>query len=142
VPRFLLLLAGFSTVLVASASTMKTPAAESATLTFFHTPSGNVTCVESGRTLRCDILSGLVPRPPRPRACTLDWGLGYTMSATGRPRVTCAGDSANNPDAKVIPYGAAWRLGPFRCTSKRVGLQCTNRAGHGFFLSRGRSRRY
>jgi hypothetical protein len=121
------------------------PARSSPTFTFFRTPSHNVACVASAAyatSLRCDILSGLVPRPPRPARCSLDWGFGYTLFGRGRAEVTCAGDSANDPHAKVIPYGASWRLGPFRCTSRRAGLRCTNRDGHGFFLSRARSRRF
>ena len=116
-----------------------------ATFTFFHTPSRNVACVETAAystSLRCDILSGLKPRPPRPRGCTLDWGFSYVMPATGRALVTCAGDSANDPRGKTIPYGVTWRIGPFVCTSKRIGLRCRNRSAHGFFLSRAHSFRF
>ena len=116
-----------------------------ATLTFFHTPSHNVACVEIAgysTSLRCDILSGLKPRPARARGCTLDWGFGYIMVETGKPSLTCAGDSANDPHAKTIPYGVTWRIGPFICTSKRTGLHCQNRTGHGFFLSRAHSFRF
>jgi hypothetical protein len=113
---------------------------------FFRTPSHNVACVRGTARgnvyLRCDILSGLRPRVARPRGCRLDWGFGYTMSAAGRAVVTCAGDSTNEPGARVIPYGTTWRLGPFRCTSRRVGLRCRNAGGHGFFLSRARSFRF
>ncbi len=115
-------------------------------LVFFRTPSRNIGCVASstfGAYLRCDILSGLKPRPPKPARCTLDWGFGYTVKTTGRTFQTCAGDTAYSPGAKVIRYGATWNvLGRFRCTSRRVGLRCSNRSGHGFFLSRERSYRF
>lgn len=116
-----------------------------AALTFFHTPSHNVACAELAAystSLRCDILSGLKPRPARPANCTLDWGFGFIMAATGRARVTCAGDSTNDPHAKTIRYGVTWRIGPFVCTSRRTGLRCRNRSGHGFVLSRARSFRF
>jgi hypothetical protein len=115
-------------------------------LLFFKTPSRNVACLkgtaQNRAYLRCDILSGLRPRPSRPRGCMLDWGFGYSMSATGRALVTCAGDSTNDPSARIIPYGATWKLGPFRCASRKVGLRCTNASGHGFFLSRAHSYRF
>ena len=114
---------------------------------FFRTPSRNIVCVErkgavSRAFLRCDILSRLRPLPPRPRGCTLDWGFSFSLRSTGRATVTCAGDSANSPTAKVIPYGVTWRLGPFRCTSKQSGLRCRNLSGHGFFMSKKRSYRF
>jgi hypothetical protein len=114
---------------------------------FFRTPSRNIVCVErkaavSRSFLRCDILSRLRPLPPRPRGCNLDWGFSFELRSKGRATVTCAGDSANSPSAKVIPYGATWRLGPFRCTSRRTGLRCRNLSGHGFFLSRPHSYRF
>ena len=115
-------------------------------LVFFKTPSRNVACLKATAQqrayLRCDILSGLRPRPARPRGCNLDWGFGFTLGATGRAVVTCAGDSTNEPGARIIPYGATWKLGPFRCASRQVGLRCTNASGHGFFLSRERSYRF
>ena len=116
-----------------------------ASFVFFRTPSGNITCVESTSLrayLRCDIRSGLKPRPAKPRGCQLDWGFGFTIDARSRAVVTCAGDSTNEPGSKVIPYGATWRLGPFRCTSRPDGLRCSNRGAHGFFLSRARSYRF
>ena len=115
-------------------------------LLFFKTPSRNVAClkatVQNRPYLRCDILSGLRPLPARPRGCNLDWGFGYTLNRTGRAVVTCAGDSTNEPGARIIPYGATWRLGPFHCASRLTGLRCSNASGHGFFLSRARSYRF
>ena len=113
----------------------------------FRTPSANIGCVFSsepggrGPYLRCDILSGLKPKPSRPRGCTLDL-TGFAMNATGRARLVCAGDTAVNRRARVLRYGSRWSRGGFTCSSRRAGLRCRNRSSHGFFLSRARSYRF
>lgn len=110
-----------------------------ARLASFKTPSGNIGCVydsASGGSLRCDILSGLKPKPSRPRGCDLDWGDSLTLARTGRARVLCHGDTAVLPSAPILRYGTTWSRGPFTCTSRRAGLTCENAAEHGFFLSR------
>jgi hypothetical protein len=114
---------------------------------FFQTPSKNIGCIylapyagQKQPYLRCDIGGGLHPLPPRPKSCDLDWGYGYSMiGAYGRATTFCAGDTARDPRAPILRYGQTWRKGPFTCLSQRIGLRCTNRAGHGFFLSRQRS---
>lgn len=93
-------------------------------------------------SLRCDIRSGLKPKPARPRNCDLDWGDSYAMGAIGPAYVTCHGDTAIDPHAHVLRYGSTWRKAGFVCTLRRVGLRCRNRSRHGFFLSRGRSYRF
>ena len=122
------------------------PAAGS-TVISFRTPSGNIGCVYasglgSGRSLRCDIRSGLKPKPSRPSRCDLDWGDSYELSRTGRAVVTCHGDTAILPSARVLRYGATWARGGFSCNSRVGGLRCRNAGGHGFFLSRGHSYRF
>lgn len=117
------------------------------TLIAFRTPSGNIGCIYSSgfgsrADLRCDIGSRLKPRPRKPRGCRLDWGDSYVMNATGRARLTCHGDTAILPDARVLRYGRRWRHGGFVCSSRATGLRCRNRSGHGFFLSRQRSYRF
>jgi hypothetical protein len=102
----------------------------------FRTPSGNIGCVYGDNSLRCDIRSRIVPTPPRPNGCDLDWGGGYGLPKTGRAYVMCAGDTAIEPHSRVIPYGTTWTRGRFRCTSKLEGLRCTNASNHGFFLSK------
>jgi hypothetical protein len=114
----------------------------------FRTPSANIGCAFSsepelgGPYLRCDILSGLKPAPPRPKGCHVDWTFGYQMHPTGRAHTVCAGDTAVNRRAKVIPYGGRWVRGGFTCLSRKAGLRCRNRSGHGFFLSRAHSYRF
>jgi hypothetical protein len=56
--------------------------------------------------------------------------------------VTCHGDTAIDPHAPVLAYGKTWRRNGFTCTSKAIGLRCTNTSGHGFFISRARSYRF
>jgi hypothetical protein len=113
----------------------------------FRTPSGNIGCYyTSNRTLsaslRCDIRTGLKPKPARPAGCALDWGDSYELAPAGRARLTCHGDTAIDPTSKVVRYGTRWSRGGFTCTSRKAGLRCSNRSGHGFFLSRARSYRF
>lgn len=114
----------------------------------FRTPSGNIGCVYApaepglGASLRCDIRSGLRPKPARPRKCDLDYGDSYELFKTGRPVVTCHGDTALDPHAPVLTYGRVWRRNGFTCTSKSTGLRCSNATGHGFFMSRRHSYRF
>lgn len=116
-----------------------------AKISTFRTPSGNIGCIydsSSGGSLRCDIRSGLVPKPSRPRGCTLDWGDSLSLTRSGRARIVCHGDTAVLPGAPTLRYGKTWRRGAFACTSRRSGLTCENAAGHGFFLSRQSWRRF
>jgi len=112
----------------------------------FRTPSGNIGCYYTSNrnqaSLRCDIRSGLEPRPPKPRNCPLDWGDSYELAPTGRALLTCHGDTAVAPSARVLKYGTRWSRGGFTCTSRKAGLRCVNRSRHGFFLSRAHSFRF
>ena len=119
-----------------------------AILVQFRTPSSNIGCVFSsepggrGPSLRCDILSGVKPKPARPRGCNLDWTFGFQMGPRGRASVVCAGDTAVNTRARSLRYGSKWSRGGFTCTSRKAGLRCRNRSSHGFFLSRAHSYRF
>jgi hypothetical protein len=120
----------------------------SAAVFMFRTPSSNIGCIFSsepgfgGPELRCDILSGLKPAPTRPKGCTLDWKYGFRIRLTGPGLKVCAGDTAVNRRAKAVPYGARWSRGGFTCLSRKAGLRCHNRSGHGFFLSKKHSYRF
>jgi len=123
------------------AATFAPQAPAKSTIVRFQTPSKNIGCIYSAdlgrRTyLRCDILSGLRPEPKRP--CPVDW-TGFSMTAKSRATATCAGDTAYDRAARIVPYGGTWRQRGFACTIRRVGLRCRNATGHGFFLSRTRS---
>jgi hypothetical protein len=126
-------------------ATLASAGARTSSIVYFRTPSGNIGCLAgTGPTyLRCDIKSGLKPRPPQPRDCRhLAFGDSVGMSATSRPIFICHGDTVFVPNAKVLAYGTAYTFGPFRCTSRPAGLTCRNAAGHGWFLSRGSYRRF
>ena len=122
-------------------------AASASVVVSFRTPSGNIGCVYAiglgpGPSLRCDIRSRLRPRPPRPRNCDLDWGDSYELGRTGRTTITCHGDTAVLPNARVLRYGSSWTRSGFICTSRLSGLRCRNASDHGFFLSKRRSYRF
>ena len=122
----------------------------------FRTPSGNIVCVwgiDDGRYppfVRCDIRSGLVPFPARPRGCPRDSDYGQGLQLLAVPRtgergrgvatVVCAGDTALGGSGPTLAYGSTFRRGGISCTSARLGLTCRNLAGRGFFLSRERWR--
>jgi len=113
----------------------------------FLTPSGNIGCGYSSgagpRSLRCDIASGLKPKPSRPKDCVnLAWGDSYTMNVRGRAVLTCHGDTVIIKGSKVIAYGKTWSRGGFECRSRTTGLTCENRSHHGWFLSRLHSYRF
>lgn len=103
----------------------------------FRTPSGNIICAYYNRSLRCDIRSGLKPKPSRPRGCPsyTDFGQGLDLGAR-RAGVVCAGDTLLGEVAPALAYGRAWSRGPITCRSRITGLTCKNTVGHGFFLSR------
>lgn len=110
------------------------------TIVSFRMPSKNIACAYMtgfGKpSLRCDILSGLKPKPSG-RCREGDWSSLY-MTRRGKARPLCVSDSVYNPKAPVLRYGHTWKRGGFTCHSKRKGLKCSNLAGHGFFLSRER----
>jgi len=128
---------GLGLLLIAMAVMGAAQARESVYVTF-RMPSGNIACgysTDSGPvTLRCDILSGMKPRPRG--SCELDW-TGLSMGR-GTARPTCAGDTVYDRKAPLLKYGNVWKRGLFTCVSLLIGLTCTNRTGHGFFLSKER----
>jgi hypothetical protein len=131
-------------LVLASAATAST----SARIQFFRTPSKNIGCIYSPAggglkaALRCDIRSGIKPKPARPKRCDLDFGDSYQLEKTGHATLVCHGDTALDPRAKVLAYGKTWRAGPISCASSQAGLRCSNGSGHGFFLSREHSYRF
>jgi hypothetical protein len=114
-------------------------AGAAAELESFRTPSRDIGCLFAPRgdlgpgLLRCDVLGGLRPEPGR--ACTGDWS-GATVGLAGRAAPACAGDTAYDPRARVLAHGRTWRRAGIAGVSRRAGLTCRNRGGHGFFLSR------
>lgn len=130
---------------VAAAALSAGASASSSGFVGFRTPSGNIGCgywkfAGERAGLRCDIGSGLRPLPtPRVR-CDAVWGEAVSMTPTGRAGPGCIGDSMRDPRFPVLAYGKTWSRGGFTCTSRVAGLTCRNLDGHGWFLSRDRSR--
>ncbi|MGD0166693.1 MAG: DUF6636 domain-containing protein [Gaiellaceae bacterium] len=114
----------------------------------FRMPSNNIFCayiVSSSpyaKYLRCDIMSGLRPKPSSRGCVEGSRGISVDMNVTGRATYPCSSDTVYNPHAKKFPYGWIWRRGGFTCWSKMAGLRCRNLSGHGFFLSRAYSYRF
>ena len=131
-------------VFAASVVAVGTASAEPAAQEFFRTPSKNIYCawMSTPANLRCDILSGVRPRPPKPPSCDFDWGAGFDLSVRGRAQILCVSDSVVTSSARVLRYGQTWRRAGFTCVSRTIGLRCHNFAGRGFFLSRRRSYRF
>jgi len=144
VPRACAVLAA---ALLAGLTALATPAHARDVYVTIRTPTGNIGCAyahfaQQPVFLRCDIRTGLVPKPPRPKGCDVDWGYGYSMKPFGRADSFCAGDTVLDRRARVLAYGHTWKRGGFTCTSRRTGLTCHNLSGHGFVLSRQHSRTF
>jgi hypothetical protein len=139
--RYLLAALAFALIVLADSASV----AAGSSITGFQTPSRNIVCgafVFSSQpaTLRCDISSGLKPKPARPKNCHFDYGGTLKLGATGRTTIGCISDAVlpNPAKAPVLAFGKTIKAGPFKCTSAKAGLTCKNRSGHGFFLARGR----
>ena len=94
----------------------------------FKMPSKKIVCrvydEGQGLAIRCDLFF-LNDRAVR-------------MTRTGKARLIHVTDTIGDPHAPVLAYGTTKRAGPFTCTSRRTGLSCHNRNGHGFTVSRER----
>ena len=121
---------------VAALLALVLPASAGAALRQFQTPSKNIGCAISRSFARCDIKERDWRKPPRPRGCKdLDWGQGLIVTRHGRAKIVCAGDTAAGA-GPVLGYGHSIREGAMTCTSRRDGMRCHARSGHGFTLSR------
>ena len=112
-------------------------ASASANLVSFLSPSKNIGCYMDGHGVRCDIKAHSWPTPPKPSYCDVDYGQGVAVDRHGEAGFVCAGDTAINQDADVLPYGEKITRGRFKCKSKQSGMKCVNkRTKDGFKLSR------
>jgi Bacterial SH3 domain len=107
----------------------------------FKTPSNNIYCQLDESVLRCDIKQVSGSKPPRPRACDLEWGDAFVIEQSGRQGyLLCHGDTVANDALLTLSYGSVWEREGYTCKSEQTGLTCLNGAGHGFSLSRGSQR--
>ena len=119
--------------------------AASAEAFYFKTPSGNIYCSyddnDGQAYVRCDIKSYTPTTRKRPADCDLDWGFAFAIGAKDkRGSILCAGDTVINPQAEALPYGTSWKRKGITCSIEETGVTCTNRSGHGFFISRAEQR--
>jgi len=88
----------------AIAAAALTPQADAQTRTCRFQTSKNIACLYSSATgrshIRCDVLSGLRPKPKRP--CQVDW-TGFSMTAKSRATATCAGDTVYDRKRQGLP---------------------------------------
>ena len=140
--RFSLVIAIVAVVAVSAAL----GSAQAAKYGSFKTPSGNIVCGYGSGSIGCGIATGLKPAPKN--TCTdLDYsGKRMSVHTSGRAVLDlCAGDPGPflfTKTAPVLAYGSSWRGDGITCASRRAGLTCKNRSGHGFFMSRAASYRF
>ena len=110
----------------------------------FRSPTGNIRClyVAPPGMMLCTIdrsayAKKLQDRCMAPGGAGLDWH-GFTLGATKKGTIVCSGGILYNgtPSYVTLRYGKTWRHGAFTCVSKRSGVTCRSRAGHGLFISR------
>jgi hypothetical protein len=89
-----------------------------------------------GRTLYCEI----VQYKPTSLDCWRSTdGRNIGILPTGRALVNPdTNNRGNHQDrAPVLQFGQTWHRGTtYRCTSRRLGVTCTNGSHHGFWLGR------
>jgi hypothetical protein len=106
-----------------------------------HTPSRNITCVDTGPSLICNVRQASYTAKLQQRCMapptSLDWH-GFELSAHGKGQVACSGGVLvmGNVRYTTVSYGTTWRHGAYTCVSRASGLTCRNRARHGVFISR------
>ena len=138
---------------VAAALTVSPAHARRVSIVYFKTPSNNIVCMFAGGLagtkpfVVCAIKSGLKPPPPKVRCREGDPTDQFVdLEQTGKAtEPSCAGDPGplvGEKQARVLKYGHTFKRKGLRCRSAVKGLTCRNKSGHGFFLSRGHSRRF
>ena len=129
---------------IAAIAALALPAVSSARLSIFHTPSKKVYCAffsGSSVILRCDTKYRIAPLGSF-RCREGDWGNSINMSARSKAHGLCAGDTVIGSRGPALAYGTTKHYGPFTCTSRTSGLTCSNRVGHGWFLSDTKQRKF
>lgn len=106
----------------------------------FQTPSGNIYCngqVGGGGGISCVIVerTGKLAQS-KPGSCSGVWGHEYELEGSGRASLSCSSKPSRVDYTDIAPYGVSADFGDISCTSERTGFTCSNKSGHGFFLSR------
>jgi hypothetical protein len=102
------------------------PATAQAGIKTFRSPSGQLGCMYYND-------------PDVPAHVRCEWTGGndraVVVERTGKGKRVRITDTVMDPGARVLKYGKTRRYGPIRCTSRRSGITCRNRARHGFTVS-------
>jgi hypothetical protein len=113
----------------------------------FRSPSGNISClfIPSGSghapaTILCKLAHADYAKALQSRCKGLDWH-GFLLPAARKGAVNCSGGILYNPTTQhpsyiTLAYGKTWRQKMFSCTVQVAGVTCSNRYGHGMFISR------
>jgi hypothetical protein len=138
------LLISTAAAIVIAALAASTSAAGRSILPGFHSPSGNIRCFVHN-SLYCSIgqssyAAQLQAWCMKPDVAGLDWH-GFRLTPGARGRVYCTSNppydiGRQHPSHAVLPYGAIFRSGAFKCRSRTTGVTCVNANGHGLFISR------
>jgi uncharacterized protein DUF6636 len=132
------------TVVAALTAAAPSSSAPDRILAGFQSPTGNIRCYynPSGLTnhgpgtLTCGLLHADYAMQLQHRCEAGDWH-GFTLTPRHRPSLYCPGGaSGDHPTHRTLAYGASWQRGPFTCSSRRIGVTCHSRTGHGLFISR------
>lgn len=108
----------------------------------FSLPSGNIGCTyipaggtyvyvpkDGGPELQCDRVA---PKYLR-----------FFLRKSGKAEMfNNVGDASCCSAENVLSYGNTWKKDKFTCVSERTGLTCTRGDGHGFFISKVKTRVY
>jgi len=105
----------------------------------FQTPRRDVVCEadERERSLQCQLSAGAIE--PHPATCYGEKLVGYWLEHAGRAGIMCGRRDLIRP--RTVLRSALRRSG-FACTLRAAGVRCSNRSGHGFFVSNRRSYRF
>lgn len=111
-----------------------TPTGDGAPLAGFVSPSGNIGCVISASSARCDI-GRYDYEPPAAPECPDTWGDAVAVGSAGSQWVCHRG--APDPGANVLDYGQELTEGEFTCSSAESGVTCRHDpSGASFRISR------
>jgi len=132
------LLISFAVAVAVAAVAASSAAAGRTILPGFRTPSGNIRCFVVDK-LYCSIGHSAYGRGLQAR-CDLDWH-GFVLGPAAKAKVYCTSNSPydmgkQRPSNRILKYGKSFHRAAFTCSSRRAGITCRNRTGHGLFVSR------
>lgn len=106
-----------------------------------HTRANNIQCImgdEPGKTsMMCSLTRRTGPLAlPKPEDCAQLWGYSYFLSDAGPAQMLCLGKATENWRGNGRFDPGQIDMTGIICNATRNTLECTNRDGHGFYLSR------